>query len=334
MHRTQIEQELVDKAFRYLPGGTLGNIDFPYEVAHCLENGGDGIGLYRTEYLYLNRKDMPTEEEQFSSYKEVVTRMAPRSVVIRTLDLGGDKFLSQLDMPREMNPFLGWRAIRFCLAMPQVFKAQLRAILRASAFGDVKVMYPLISGTEELQQANELLAECKDELKRKRIKFDAKLEVGAMIEIPSAAITCDLLAREVNFFSIGTNDLIQYALAADRVNEKVAYLYEPAHPAVLRLIRDIIQAGRTKNVWVSMCGEMAGDPELTVLLLGLGLDEFSVSPALLPQIKQIVRSVRYKDAQSIAAKALTMYTGREILQHVKLQMKKANKGTTPLSPTH
>ena len=307
------------------------NIELPEEVSSVLSYGANGVGLFRTEYLYLNRRDMPNEEEQFASYKEVVTRMAPNSVVIRTLDLGGDKFLSQLDMPKEMNPFLGWRAIRFCLAMPEVFKAQLRAILRASAFGHIKIMYPLISGVEELRQANILLAECKAELKRHKIKFDARLKVGAMIEIPSAAITCDLLAKEVKFFSIGTNDLIQYALAADRVNEKVAYLYEPAHPAVLRLIRDVIATGHSKKIWVGMCGEMAGDPELTLVLLGLGLDEFSVSPVLMPQIKQIIRSVRYKDAQRIAVQALKLETGKEILQYVKTELKKMLKGKSLVS---
>lgn len=307
------------------------NIELPEEISSVLSYGAVGIGLYRTEYLYLNRKDMPTEEEQFASYREVVSRMAPRPVILRTLDLGGDKFLSQIDMPKEMNPFLGWRAIRFCLAMPDVFKAQLRAILRASAFGHVRVMYPLISGAEELRQANRLLEECRQELKKRKIKFDRSLEIGAMIEIPSAAVTCDLLSREVDFFSIGTNDLIQYALAADRVNEKVAYLYEPAHPAVLRLIRDIIAAGRKHRIRVSMCGEMAGDPELTVILLGLGLDEYSVSPVLIPQIKHIIRSVRYRDAQRIARRVLSLDTAKDILHFVKTEMKKIVKDRATLA---
>ena len=230
-----------------------------------------------------------------------------------------------------MNPFLGWRAIRFCLAMPDVFKAQLRAILRASAYGKVWAMYPLISGTDELRQANRMLAECKQELEKRRIKFDRKMPIGAMIEIPSAAITCDLLAPEVKFFSIGTNDLIQYALAADRVNEKVAYLYEPAHPAVLRLIHNIIEAGHRKKIWVSMCGEMAGDPELTLILVGLGLDELSVSPVLIPQIKQVVRSIRHKDAQRVAKHALSLHTGKEILQYVRSELKKMIRDKASLS---
>ena len=307
------------------------NIELPEELPSVLSYGAEGIGLYRTEYLYLNRKDMPTEDEQFASYKEVVTKMGSRPVVIRTLDLGGDKFLSQLNMPKEMNPFLGWRAIRFCLAMPDVFKAQLRAILRASAFGKVKMMYPLISGSEELRQANKMLAECKKELQKHRIKFDPKMAVGAMIEIPSAAVTCDLLAPEVKFFSIGTNDLIQYALAADRVNEKVAYLYEPAHPAVLRLINNIIEAGHEHKLSVSMCGEMAGDPELTVVLLGLGLDEFSVSPVLIPQVKQIIRSVSYKQCRVLAKRALELHTGKEIVHYVKSQLKIMMKGKPGMS---
>jgi phosphotransferase system enzyme I (PtsI) len=301
------------------------NIELPEEVPAVLSYGAEGIGLYRTEYLYLNRKDMPTEDEQFASYREVVTKMAPRPVVIRTLDLGGDKFLSHLNMPKEMNPFLGWRAIRFCLAMPEVFKVQLRAILRASAHGRVRMMYPLISGPEELKQANQLLAECQQELTKRRVKFNPQMEVGAMIEIPSAAITCDLLASEVKFFSIGTNDLIQYALAADRVNEKVAYLYEPAHPAVLRLIRSIITAGHKARLKVSMCGEMAGDPELTVVLLGLGLDEFSVSPVLIPQVKHIVRAVRFRDAEKIAQRALALSSTKDILHYVKGEVKRVLK---------
>jgi phosphotransferase system enzyme I (PtsI) len=245
--------------------------------------------------------------------------------VIRTLDLGGDKFLSHLNMPKEMNPFLGWRAIRFCLAMPDVFKTQLRAILRASTHGRVRMMYPLISGPEELKQANRLLAECQQELTKRRIKFDPDIEVGAMIEIPSAALTCDLLANDAKFFSIGTNDLIQYALAADRVNEKVAYLYEPAHPAVLRLIRGIIAAGHKAKLKVSMCGEMAGDPELTVVLLGLGLDEFSVSPVLIPQVKHIMRSVRIRDAEKIALRVLGFQSTKDILHYVKAEVKRVLK---------
>ena len=302
------------------------NLELPEEIDSIHSHGAEGIGLYRTEYLYLNRRTLPNEEEQFQSYQMVVSRMKPHFVTLRTLDLGGDKFLSQIEMPKEMNPFLGWRAIRFCLAMPEIFKTQLRAILRASAFGNVRIMYPLISGLEELQTANAILQECKTELARKKIPFDSKMKVGAMIEIPSAALTCDILAKEVDFFSIGTNDLIQYALAADRVNEKIAYLYDPAHPAVLRLIRDIIREGHRHKVTVSMCGEMAGDPELTLILVGLGLDEFSVSAVILPEIKLIIRCIKYSTAKRVADKVLHFSTGKEVMGYAREELKKITKG--------
>lgn len=304
----------------------MANMELPDEIDSIRSHGADGIGLYRTEYLYLNRKTLPTEEEQFRSYQTVVSRMKPMPVTLRTLDLGGDKFLSQLETPREMNPFLGWRAIRFCLAMPDIFKAQLRAILRASVFGHTRVMYPLISGVEELRAANALLEECKKELKKENKDFDADIEIGAMIEIPSAAMICDLLAKEVDFFSIGTNDLIQYALAADRVNEKVAYLYEPAHPAVLRLIRNIVTTGHRHKVRVSMCGEMAGDPELIQILIGLGLDELSVSAVILPEIKAIIRSIRHADARKVARRSLQFGTGKEVISYAREEMARATQG--------
>lgn len=288
------------------------NIEVPEDVGSVLSHGADGIGLYRTEYLYMNRKDIPTEEEQYKAYSVIAKRMNPRTVVIRTLDLGGDKFLSQLDVPQQMNPFLGWRAIRFCLARPDIFKAQLRAILRASAHGKLRVMYPMISGLEELRQANALLEEVKKDLKKDGLPFDADLEVGAMIEVPSAALISDILAKEVDFFSIGTNDLIQYSLAVDRVNEKIAYLYEPSHPAVLRLIKSIIDNGHSAGIWVGMCGEMAGDIVMTVILVGLGLDEFSTSPIAIPEIKRIVRSLSMSQARAIAEEAIHLPTGKEI----------------------
>jgi phosphotransferase system enzyme I (PtsI) len=306
--------------------GLMANMELPEEIASIRAHGAAGIGLYRTEYLYLNRRTLPNEEEQFESYKEVVSAMNPMPVTLRTLDLGGDKFLSHLEMPREMNPFLGWRAIRFCLAMPEIFKAQLRAILRASAFGKVRVMYPLISGLEELMAANAMLEQSKRDLIKKGIAFDPKIEIGAMIEIPSAALTCDLLAKQVSFFSIGTNDLIQYALAADRVNEKIAYLYDPAHPAVLRLIKMIVDAGHQNKVKVCMCGEMAGDPELTMILLGLGLDELSVSAVILPEIKLIIRSVKFENARRIAREALKFSMGKDVMAYAREEFKKAMKG--------
>ncbi|MFH1593138.1 MAG: phosphoenolpyruvate--protein phosphotransferase [Candidatus Omnitrophota bacterium] len=297
------------------------NIEFPEDVSAVLAHGSKGIGLYRTEYIYMNKRDLPSEEEQYKAYKEVAEKIYPHTVIIRTLDLGGDKFLSQFEVPREMNPFMGWRAIRFCLARPEVFKAQLRAILRASAHGNLKIMYPMISGVEELKQANTILEEVRDGLKKKSIPFDKNMEIGAMIEVPSAAITSDVIAKEVDFFSIGTNDLIQYALAVDRVNEKIAYLYEPAHPAILRLIKMIIDNGHRENVWVGMCGEMAGDIALTIILLGLGLDEFSTSAIIVPEVKRIIRSVNYDTAKAIAEKALTLTTSKEVEELARRELK-------------
>ncbi|MBI4432758.1 MAG: phosphoenolpyruvate--protein phosphotransferase [Candidatus Omnitrophica bacterium] len=315
------------KKFKDLPCITLdgrrielaANIELPEETTSVLSHGADAIGLYRTEFLYLNRAGLPTEEEQYQAYKKVVMQMSPKPVILRTFDLGGDKFLSHLEMPHEMNPFLGWRAIRFCLASPDIFKVQLRAILRASAHGKLRIMYPMISGVSELKQANKLLDEAKAELRSKKVHFDEKMEVGAMIEIPSAALTCDILASEVDFFSIGTNDLIQYSLAVDRINEKIAYLYEPAHPAVLRLLKTIIDNGHAKKIWVGLCGEMSGDPVLTPVLVGLGLDEISTSPVMIPEIKKVIRSISYEDAKRIADHALTLRTGVEVVHYLKLK---------------
>lgn len=295
------------------------NIEMPEETLSVISHGADGIGLYRTEFLFMNRMDLPSEDEQFHAYSRVVKEMAPKPVIIRTFDLGGDKFLSHLEMPREMNPFLGWRAIRFCLARPEIFKAQLRAILRSSAHGKLRMMYPMISGLGELREANKLFAEVKAELRLKKIAFDEDIEVGAMIEIPSAAIICDILAPEVNFFSIGTNDLIQYALAVDRINEKIAYLYEPAHPAVLRLIKNIVDTGHSKHIWVGICGEMAADPILTPILIGLGIDEISTSPLMLPEIKKIVRAISFEESKKIVQRALDLPTGQEVVKYLKLK---------------
>jgi len=324
----KLEKELF--SLRNLPCQTLdghriglsANMELPEEIPSVIKHGADGIGLYRSEFFYINRSDLPTEEEQYNAYKEVASNMAPKFVIIRTLDLGGDKFLSQLEIPREMNPFMGWRAIRFCLARPEIFKVQLRAILRASVHGKLKIMYPMISGIEELKQANAILEEAKEELRKKKTRFDKDIKVGAMIEIPSAALTSDILAKEVDFFSIGTNDLIQYALAVDRVNEKIAYLYEPAHPAVLRLIKNVIDNGHEEGIWVGMCGEMAGDPALSLILLGLGLDEFSTSPILLPEIKKIIRAFKLSDAKKMAKKALTLETGKEVEDFARNELKK------------
>lgn len=297
------------------------NIEVPEDVTSVIAHGASGIGLYRTEYLFMNRKEIPTEDIQYKAYSSVAKKIKPQSVIIRTLDLGGDKFLSQLEVPQQMNPFLGWRAIRFCLARPDIFKTQLRAILRASAHGKLKVMYPMISGLEELQQANAILEEVKKELRKDSISFDEEMEVGAMIEVPSAALTSDILAKEVDFFSIGTNDLIQYSLAVDRVNEKIAYLYEPAHPAVLRLIRNVIDSAHNAGVWVGMCGEMAGDIAMTLVLLGLGLDEFSTSPIAIPEIKRIIRSTTIRQAKEIANEAIMLTTGKEVEKFARKKLK-------------
>ncbi|MGB3082012.1 MAG: phosphoenolpyruvate--protein phosphotransferase [Candidatus Omnitrophota bacterium] len=321
-----LEHELIQ--VRSLPSETpdgkkvtiAGNIELPEDVASVLSHGGEGVGLYRTEYFYMNRRDLPSEEEQFNAYKSVATRIKPNPVTIRTLDLGGDKFLSQLEVPREMNPFLGWRAIRFCLARPDIFKTQLRAILRASVFGNIKMMHPMISGIGELRQANVILNEVKSELRKKKVPFNEKIPVGVMIEVPSAAITSDILAKEADFFSIGTNDLIQYSLAVDRVNEKIAYLYEPSHPAVLELIKTVIDNGHKNNIEVALCGEMAGDAYLTMILLGLGLDEFSTSPIAVPEVRKVVRSVKYSEAKAIADRAMTFTTGKEVLEFAKSKL--------------
>lgn len=298
------------------------NIEFHDEIASVISHGAEGIGLYRTEFFYLNRKDLPTEDEQYEAYRQVAEKLNPKPVIIRTLDLGGDKFLSSLDVPREMNPFLGWRAIRFCLTQTDIFKAQLRAILRASYKGNLKIMYPMISNVGEVKLANALLRQCMEELKAEKKPFDEKIEIGAMVEIPSAALISDILAKEVDFFSIGTNDLIQYSLAVDRVNEKIAYLYEPTHPAILKLVKMVVENGHAAKKWVGCCGEMSGEPPEAMLLLGLGVDEISVSPILLPKVKKTIRSVTYKEAQVIAKRALEFDTGREIHEYVSQKLRK------------
>ncbi len=288
------------------------NVEFPEEIPLVSEWGCEGIGLYRTEYMFLGRKDFPQEEEQFQAYFDVAREVKPDTVIIRTLDIGGDKFLSQPDMPKEIHPFLGWRAIRFCLARPDIFKTQLRAILRASVLKNVKIMFPMISGVEELKQAKAMLEETKSELRKKKIGFDENIQVGAMIEVPSAALTSDFLAREADFFSIGTNDLIQYSLAVDRSNEKVAYLYEPGHPAVISLIKSVIDSGHRHGIKVGMCGEMASEPLYAFILLGLELDEFSIPPAWAPKLKRLIRAVKFSDAITLAEKIMRVSTAKEV----------------------
>ena len=292
----------------------MANIEKVEEVAQVKAYAAEGVGLYRTEYLFLNSARIPTEQEQFLAYRAVAQAIAPQPVVIRTLDLGGDKPMEgNPDLfPKENNPFMGFRAIRFCLENLEIFKDQLRAILRASACGNVRIMYPMISGSEEMVRANAVLTECMAELKSRDIAFDAKLQVGAMIEIPSAAMTADILAKECVFFSVGTNDLIQYLLAIDRVNERIAHLYEPTHPAVVRTLKHIVDEAHKRGVTVSVCGEMAGDPVFAPLLLGLGVDALSMSPAWLPSVKYMVRAMTMADARALAAEALTLASPKEI----------------------
>jgi phosphotransferase system enzyme I (PtsI) len=291
------------------------NIEQAADTEEVKANGAEGVGLFRTEYLFLNRDRLPDEEQQYQAYREAAAALKPLPVVIRTLDLGGDKVLADNQTPTELNPFLGWRAIRISLQERDIFRAQLRAILRAGAEGNVKIMFPMISGLEELKQANALVREYKDELRRENIPFDEKMEVGAMIETPSAAVISDTLAKRVNFFSIGTNDLIQYALAVDRMNEKIAHLYEPTHPAIVRLIKGTVDAAHAHKVWVSVCGEMAGDPVLAPLLIGLGVDELSASPSLVPQVKFLIRRLKMSDARAVAEFALQCESASEILAH-------------------
>lgn len=290
-----------------------GNIENPDDSAAILESGAEGVGLFRTEYLFINKEQPPSEQEQYESYQAVAAALKPAPVVIRTLDLGGDKFHSHTDVPDEMNPFLGWRAIRFCLEEKDVFRAQLRAILRASAHGNIKMMYPMVSGLDELTQANALLEECKTQLRAEKLPFDDQLEVGIMVETPSAAVIADTLARRVKFFSLGTNDLIQYSLAVDRTNEKIAHLYEPTHPAIVRLIKLTVDAAHQAGIWTGVCGEMAGDPVLVPLLLGLGVDELSAAPPTVPQIKFLIRRLKISEARELAAFALQCESAAEIL---------------------
>ncbi len=282
------------------------NLEIPEEINHVLESGACGVGLYRTEFFYLGRAHLPSEEEQCTAYQDVADRLHPRTVIIRTMDLGGDKVASYLNTEAEANPFLGWRGIRFALHHPEVFRTQLRAIYRASAGGNVKLMFPMVTTYDELDQALALCTDVRAELTREGHAFDANCEIGMMVETPSAVWSADLMAERVAFFSIGSNDLIQYTLAMDRGNSKIAYLYEPLDPSILRSIHATVRAGHEKGRWVGVCGEMAGDPRIAALLLGLEVDEFSVSPFDLPRVKAVVRALPFARAKDLAAQALRL----------------------------
>lgn len=291
-----------------------GNIEEPGDIKSVTANGAEGVGLFRTEYLFIDRDSFPSEQEQYESYRRVAEALNPDPVIIRTLDLGGDKFRSHMHAPTEMNPFLGWRAIRFCLHEKDVFRAQLRAILRASAHGNVKMMYPMISGLDELRQASDLFDECKAQLAEEGKAFNDEMDIGAMIETPSAAMISESLARRLKFLSVGTNDLIQYSLAVDRTNEKIAHLYEPTHPGILRLIKIAVEAAHRHGIWVGVCGEMAGDTVLVPLLLGLGVDELSAAPPVVPQIKYLIRRLKLSELTELAEFALASESGGDVLE--------------------
>ncbi|QFF97715.1 phosphoenolpyruvate--protein phosphotransferase [Psychrobacillus glaciei] len=293
------------------------NIGTPNDVESVLEHGGEGVGLYRTEFLYMERDALPTEEEQYQAYKEVLEKMGRKPVVVRTLDIGGDKQLPYLNLPKEMNPFLGYRAIRLCLAEQELFRIQLRALLRASNFGNLKIMFPMIATLEEFLEAKHLLLEEKQSLQKQGFAVAENIEIGIMVEIPSTAILADQFAREVDFFSIGTNDLIQYTMAADRMNERVSYLYQPYNPAILRLVKMVIDAAHAQGKWVGMCGEMAGDPIAIPLLLGLELDEFSMSVPSMLKARNQINQLKQSEMKKLVDKALGMQTSEQVRLYVK-----------------
>jgi phosphotransferase system enzyme I (PtsI) len=313
----------------HLPAETLdghriavqANLELLEEVVPARDHGAEGIGLYRTEFLYLRSKGVPSEKELFEDYKELAEIVAPAPVNIRTLDIGGDKFSSDLNLTREMNPALGLRAIRFCLKEPKIFKSQLRAILRASAYGQVRMLLPMISGLQEILDTKKILKDVEKELYKKKIKYARNIKVGIMIEIPSAVTMADALAKHVDFFSIGTNDLIQYALAIDRINEHVAYMYQPFHPAILKMIQHVVMAAKNAGIKVALCGEMAGDPLCAFILVGLGLDELSMNAQSIPMIKKIIRSISMKEAQEDLEHIMQLETAKEVRKFIVKRMK-------------
>ena len=292
----------------------VANIGTIRDCEGANRNGAEGVGLYRTEFLFMDRDQLPSEEEQFIAYKEVVEAMEGRLVVLRTMDIGGDKELPYLNLPKEMNPFLGWRAVRIALDRREILHAQLRAVLRASAFGKLAVMFPMIISVEEIRELKSVLETLKAELRAEGKAFDENIQVGVMVETPSAAVNAKFLAKEVDFFSIGTNDLTQYTLAVDRGNELISHLYNPMSPSVLGLIKQVIEASHAEGKWTGMCGELAGDERATLLLLGMGLDEFSMSAISVPRIKKLIRHVNYQEVKALADEALQKPTATEIEQ--------------------
>jgi len=298
------------------------NIELVDEIPSVIQYGAEGIGLYRTEYLYLSRRTLPTEDEHFQVYKKLAEEIAPYSVTIRTLDLGGDKFASHIELAEEMNPAMGLRAIRFCIKEKEIFKTQLRGILRASIYGNLKILLPMISGVEELRQVKAILEETKEELMARGVPFDPNIPLGVMIEIPSAAVTADILAREVDFLSIGTNDLIQYSLAIDRVNEHVSYLYEPLHPAILRSIKGVVNVAHKAGIEVGICGEMAADPLYTLIFLGMELDELSMNAIAIPRVKKVLRRATIAEGERLLKEILQFSTAKETEQYIRKEMAK------------
>lgn len=307
------------------------NIEFIEEIPSAVCHGTDGVGLYRTEFIYVNKERLPTEEEHFQNYKIVVSDPGLHWATIRTFDLGGDKFVSDPRLAEEMNPAMGLRAIRFCLREVDLFKVQLRAILRASAFGKTRILFPMISGVAEIREAKQILNEVKNELLGEGIAIDKDIEIGIMVEVPSAVMMADKLAEEVDFFSIGTNDLIQYSLAIDRVNERVTYLYEPLHPAILRLIKRVVEAGHNAGIKVAMCGEMAGEPFYSMILLGLGLDELSMTPLAIPRVKNIIRAATMSESRKLLDTVMTFSMVGEIEEYVRNYMSERFPEEFPLS---
>lgn len=322
--KAQQAKEQAEKAelakLKDLPAETLdghrievvGNIGTIRDLEGVLRNGGEGVGLYRTEFLFMDRNHLPTEDEQFEAYKEVVEAMGGKLVVLRTMDIGGDKELPYLDLPKEMNPFLGWRAVRIGLDRREILDTQLRAVLRASAFGKLAVMFPMIISVEEIRELKSIVATLKEQLRAEGKAFDENIQIGVMVETPSAAVNARHLAKEVDFFSIGTNDLTQYTLAVDRGNELIAHLYNPLTPSVLNLIKQVIDASHAEGKWTGMCGELAGDVRATALLLGMGLDEFSMSGISVPHVKKLVRNIKFADAKALADAALQQPTAADI----------------------